>query len=97
MDKKILSVGKIRGLQSVSTAASAIALLAVDHRNNLRSLLSPDAPGSVSDADLIAIKKQVVSELGASGSGVLLDPVYGAAQCITAGVMPSQSRAGGGD
>ncbi len=88
MDKKILSVGKIRGLQSVSTAASAIALLAVDHRNNLRSLLSPDAPGSVSGADLVAIKKQVVAELGASGSGVLLDPVYGAAQCIAAGVMP---------
>ncbi len=89
MDRKFLSVGKIRGLQRVSTGAKAIALLAVDHRNNLRSLLKPDAPGSVADEELVTLKKQVVAELGGSGSGVLLDPQYGAAQCIAAGVLPA--------
>jgi len=79
MDKKSLSVGKLRGMQQVSTAAKSIALLAVDHRNNLRSLIRPDAPGSVGDRELVALKQQVVSELGSCGSGVLLDPQYGAA------------------
>ena len=88
MDKKSLSVGKLRGMQQVSTAAKSIALLAVDHRNNLRSLIRPDAPGSVEDRELVTLKQQVVSELGSCGSGVLLDPQYGAAQCIASGAMP---------
>jgi tagatose-1,6-bisphosphate aldolase len=89
MDKRTLSIGKIRGLQRVSTPNKSIALLAVDHRNNLRSLLKPDSPGSVSDAEMVGIKKQVVAELGLYGSGVLLDPVYGAAQCISSGALPT--------
>ena len=82
MDKKTLSIGKLRGLQRLSTSTGAIALLAVDHRNNLRTLLQPDSPGTVPESELVEIKKQVVRELGPCGSGVQLDPVYGAAQCV---------------
>ena len=89
MEKKTLSIGKFRGLQRLSTSNGAIALLAVDHRNNLRTLLQPDSPGTVPESELVEIKKQVVKELGPYGSGVQLDPVYGAAQCVAAGVLPA--------
>lgn len=88
MPDETRSIGKIHGLQQVSTPSGVIALLALDHRNNLRNLLKPDAPGSVTDAELIQVKVEVVRELGPYGSGVLLDPKYGAAQCISAGVLP---------
>lgn len=88
MADRELSIGKIRGLQQLSTPSGAIALLALDHRNNLRNLLKPDAPGSVTDEELIQVKIEIVRELGQYGSGVLLDPKYGAAQCIAAGVLP---------
>ena len=89
MNKKVLSIGKLRGLQRLSTSTGAIALLAVDHRNNLRTLLQPDSPGTVPETELVEIKKQVVRELGPYGSGVQLDPVYGAAQCVAAGALPA--------
>lgn len=89
MPDQLRSIGKIHGLQQLSTPTGAIALLALDHRNNLRNLLKPDAPGSVTDEELIQVKKEVVRELGSYSSGILLDPKYGAAQCIAAGVLPA--------
>lgn len=83
-----LSLGKYRLLQQCSTPNNAIAVLALDHRNNLRQALNPNAPDQVSDADLTAFKKQVIKILAPTASAVLLDPEYGVAQCVTAGVVP---------
>ena len=83
-----LSIGKWRSLQACSTPSRALAVLALDHRNNLRQALRPDAPQSVSDAELAAFKIEAIAALAPAASAVLLDAQYGAAQCIAAGALP---------
>ncbi len=88
---KSISIGKYRGLQQCSTPRGAIAVLALDHRNNLRNALRPEAPESVSPGELSEFKIQVMSELASQATAVLLDPEVGAAQCIAAGAVPGQT------
>ena len=83
-----LSLGKWRGLQQCSTARGALAVMALDHRGNLRQALNPAAPDSVPPGDLSAFKQQVVSALAPASSAVLLDPEFGAAQCVASGALP---------
>jgi tagatose 1,6-diphosphate aldolase len=87
---KQLSIGKWRGLQQCSTARNALAVLALDHRNNLRQALRPDAPQTINDGDLTAFKLEAVAALAPVASAVLLDAQYGAAQCIAAGALPGR-------
>jgi len=85
---KALSIGKLRGLQQCSTKSGKLAILAVDHRNNLRNALNPGSPDQVTDDDMIMFKKEVVSRVGSSATAVLLDPEVGAMQCIASGALP---------
>jgi len=85
-----ISIGKYRGLQHCSTKRGAIAVLALDHRNNLRTALKPEAPDQVPDTDLITFKQQVISRLSPSATAVLLDPMFGAAHCVASGALPGQ-------
>ncbi len=86
-----LTIGKLRGLQQCATSRGALAVLALDHRNNLRNALRPDAPDSVSPAEMSAFKQEVIAALAPAASAVLLDPEVGAAQCIAAGALPGQT------
>jgi tagatose 1,6-diphosphate aldolase len=86
----VLSVGKLRGLQQCATPRGALAVLALDHRNNLRQLLNPGAAESTADEELIAFKQLVVAELAPAATAVLLDPEFGAAQCVTSGALPGR-------
>lgn len=81
---KTISIGKYRRLQQCSTPRGAISVLALDHRNNLRNALRPEAPDTVTDAELSAFKQNVVEYVSPAASAVLLDPEFGAAQCIQA-------------
>jgi tagatose-1,6-bisphosphate aldolase len=63
-------------------------MLALDHRQNLRKVLRPDAPDQVSADELSAFKIRVVSALAPEATAVLLDPEYGAAQCSISGALP---------
>jgi tagatose-1,6-bisphosphate aldolase len=83
-----LTVGKRRGLSECSDPRGAFAMLALDHRNNLRRILRPEAPSEVRDADLTEFKREAVMELAGAATAVLLDPEFGAAQCISSGAMP---------
>jgi tagatose-1,6-bisphosphate aldolase len=82
-----LSVGKYRGLQQCSTEQGALAVLALDHRNNLRNALKPGRPESVTDSEMMDFKQQVARILSPAASAILLDPQVGAAQCIAAGAL----------
>ena len=86
-----LSIGKLRGLQQCSTARGALAVLALDHRNNLRQALRPAAPDSVTPEEMVAFKRQVVGALAPAASAVLLDPEVGAAQCVACGALPGST------
>lgn len=83
-----LSLGKYRLLQQCSTTNGALAVFALDHRNNLRHALGGDNPDSVSDKDMLEFKQQVISVLAPASSAVLLDPEFGAGNCIASGVLP---------
>jgi tagatose-1,6-bisphosphate aldolase len=85
-----LSIGKLRGLQQCATARGAFSVFALDHRNNLRRALHPEAPDSTTTEEMSAFKQQVIANLAPAASAVLLDPQVGAAQCIAAGGLPGQ-------
>jgi tagatose 1,6-diphosphate aldolase len=85
---KTISIGKYRGLQQCSTSSGAISVMALDHRNNLRAALRPEAPDSVTGLELTEFKQKLVKTLAPHASAVLLDPQYGSAQSIAAGALP---------
>lgn len=85
---KTLSIGKLRGLQQCSTPGGAIAVMALDHRNNLRNALNPEAPETVTSQEMSDFKRQVVSMLAPACTAVLLDPEFGLAQCLASGSLP---------
>jgi tagatose-1,6-bisphosphate aldolase len=86
-----LSIGKMRHLQQCSTSNGALAILALDQRNNLRQALNPDNPDAVTFANMVAFKREVVATIGAAASAVLLDPEFGAAQCIQSGALAGKT------
>src|SRR5512136_1680648 len=65
-----------------------MAVLALDHRGNLRKMLRPESPDAVSDAEIVEFKQQVVSALGTAPTAFLLDPEYGAAHNIASRTLP---------
>jgi tagatose-1,6-bisphosphate aldolase len=83
-----LTIGKLRGLRECCDARGAMSMLALDHRNNLRKELRPEAPEKVSDAELTEFKREAVAALAGAATAVLLDPELGAAQCIASGDLP---------
>ena len=81
MARRQLSIGKIRALQRASILHNdAFGILALDHQDSLRRAL--DLP----DAALVQFKMEVLSTLQNYTSGVLLDPVLGAAQAVQHGI-----------
>jgi tagatose-1,6-bisphosphate aldolase len=83
-----LSIGKLRGLQRISTSRGTFTCLALDHRQNLRKALNPADPSAVSDAQLSAFKLEVTKALADTSTAVLLDPEVSAAQAVAARAIP---------
>lgn len=81
---KPISIGKLRGLQQISSERGTFSALALDHRQNLRKA----NPAFVSDEELSRYKLDVTSMLASKATAVLLDPEVSAAQAIAQGVIP---------
>ena len=79
---KQVSLGKYRALQRASTPDGHFTILALDHSDALRRAMNPSAPETVTSAQMVAFKQQVIGALAPETSGVLLDPIYGAAQAV---------------
>lgn len=82
--------GKQRGLQQCATSRGVLAILAIDQRNALRQALRPQAPDSVSPDEMTAFKRDVVAGIAPAATAVLLDPEFGAEQCIASGALPGR-------
>jgi tagatose-1,6-bisphosphate aldolase len=82
---KPISIGKLRGLQQISSARGTFTALALDHRQNLRKA----NPTFVNDAELSRFKLEVTQILGSRATAVLLDPEVSAAQAVTARAIPN--------
>ncbi len=82
---KNISVGKLRGLQQISSSRGTFTALALDHRQNLRKA----NPVFVDNKELSHFKTDVTSILASHSTAVLLDPEVSAAQAIAGGAIPN--------
>ncbi len=87
---KRLSIGKLRGLQQIADPVGVFNMCAIDHRGSLRQLICQEE-GEACDRAMIDFKLELCSSLATYASAVLLDPIYGAAQCISHGVISKNS------
>jgi len=82
---KLLSIGKLRGLQQISSKRGTFTALALDHRQNLRKA----NPAFVDDAELSRFKLDVTKALAHRATAVLLDPEVSAAQAVAERAIPN--------
>jgi tagatose 1,6-diphosphate aldolase len=82
---KHISIGKLRGLQQISSKRGTITALALDHRQNLRKA----NPDFVDDAELSRFKVDVTKAVVHRATAVLLDPEVSAAQAVAQRAIPS--------
>jgi tagatose 1,6-diphosphate aldolase len=88
---KSLSIGKIRGLQQIANSDGIFTICAMDHRGSLRHMINEENPAQVSYEEMVEHKLELCSSLAKHASAVLLDPIFGAAQCIGHGVLPKNT------
>ena len=86
-----LTIGKIRGLQQIATPSGHLVMCAMDHRSGLVSMMEGIHHGAPDYAEIVQMKLDICSVLGTHSSGILLDPEYGASQCIASGVLGGQT------
>ena len=79
-----ISIGKLRGLQQITSERGTFTALALDHRQNLRKA----NPSFISDEELSRFKLDVTSALASKATAVLLDPEVSAAQAIAQRAIP---------
>jgi tagatose 1,6-diphosphate aldolase len=82
---KLITIGKLRGLQQISSKRGTFTCLALDHRQNLRKA----NPAFVADAELSRFKLDVTKALAHRATAVLLDPEVSAAQAIAQRAIPN--------
>ena len=88
---KNLTVGKIRGLQQIARRSGVFIMCAMDHRSGLISMIE-DAQHEVPNyTEIVEMKYDMCSTMGHHASGILLDPQYGAAQCIASNALSGRT------
>ena len=86
-----MSIGKIRGLQQISTAEGIFVICAIDHRGSLMSMVERELNEKIEYQGMVEYKLELCAALAPYASGILLDPNYGVAQCIARGVFPGHT------
>jgi len=79
-------IGKIRGLQRVTSEAGFFEICALDHLSDFAELLASD-PSTVTFADVVTAKDGLVRALSPSVSAFLLDAKYGL-HAVASGALP---------
>jgi tagatose-1,6-bisphosphate aldolase len=82
---KPLTIGKLRGLQQISSTRGTFTALALDHRQNLRKA----NPAFLKDEEISRFKLDVTSALASEATAVLLDPEVSAAQAVAERAIPN--------
>jgi tagatose 1,6-diphosphate aldolase len=83
---KKLTIGKLRGLQQIASPDGIFNMCAMDHRGSLRKLA-----GELSYDEMVERKLELCANLAPHASAVLLDPTFGAAQCLSYGALPKST------
>jgi tagatose 1,6-diphosphate aldolase len=82
------SIGKVRGMQQIAGPDGIFTMCAMDHRGSLESVLCTSGQGGNCSREMTDFKLDLCETLAPHASAVLLDPIYGAAQCIAGGLIP---------
>lgn len=85
-----VTMGKLRGMQQLSTEEGIFTILACDQRGAMERMMKA-AGREVTHASVVQMKSDIVGPLADMASGVLLDPDYAAAHLIAADVMPGRT------
>lgn len=87
MTKRVLSLGKQRGLSQCANDQFIFNILALDHRQAVKKVFGelPDPYG-----EAVAFKRAVVKTLAPVSTAVLLDPSIGAGPCIADASLPGR-------
>jgi tagatose 1,6-diphosphate aldolase len=86
---KTLTIGKLRGLQQLATGDGIFAMCAMDHRGSLQHIIGEGI--ELDYGEMVERKLELCAQLAPHASAVLLDPVFGAAQCIARGALPKNT------
>lgn len=86
-----MSIGKLRGLQQIATANGLFIICALDHRGSMRNLLKEKANIDATYDAMVDYKMELCQIIIPFASGILLDPIYGAAQSIAQGILPGSA------
>lgn len=89
--KKQLSIGKLRGLQQISTDNNIFTIVALDHRGSLKRALNPASPDTVTYQQVVDFKLDVTRALAGHASALLVDSTYGAPNVIAGGALPGKT------
>lgn len=83
-----LTLGKLRGLQQISTERGIFTITALDHRGSFaRMVRAALGVTEIAWETVVEVKEQMVRTLAPHSSAILLDPVYGVGPLV-AGVLP---------
>jgi tagatose 1,6-diphosphate aldolase len=85
--KRELTIGKLRGLQNISTERGLFTMVALDHQESFRKGINSTAPDGVPYQKVVDLKLDIIAALSPHSSALLTDLRYGAAQAVAAGVL----------
>jgi tagatose-1,6-bisphosphate aldolase len=83
-------LGTLRGLRACATDRGKFAVLALDHRQNLRRLFAAAGLDGPTHDQAVELKLDIVASLASSASAVLLDPELSVGPAIATGVLPAR-------
>lgn len=72
-----MSTSVTAGLAAIATDTGTFAIVAMDQRNTLKRMYAAAGVADPSDAELTAVKTDIIEALRGSASAFLLDPTYG--------------------
>ena len=84
-----MSLGKYRGMESISNERGIITVAALDHRGSFKTMLQKAISGQeIGYDEVVAEKLNMVRIFAPLSSAILLDPIYGAAAAVTSRALP---------
>lgn len=88
---KVISHGKLRGIQQCPTSRNTLSIFALANWSNLHLAMNQENTQTLSDADFTKFNIKKVKTLSSESSAELMDPEFAAAQCNTEGELAYQS------
>ncbi len=76
------------GLDAIRRADGRIGVLAIDHRDSLRAVVSPEDPAAASSDDIRHLKYAVLEGMADLATGVMLENEYTLPDAITDAMVP---------